>query len=156
MKKISSVKLQLAVQYVCADREFQQQVSRPQIRRWVKSALQMNTIQQFELVIRFASTDEMHTLNLNYRGKDYATNVLTFNYLCAKNAVCADIVLCIEVLKQEASAQKKSLLAHTAHLIIHGVLHAQGFDHEDLEDAQIMQSLEISILKRFGIADPYL
>jgi probable rRNA maturation factor len=143
-------KLTLSVQY--ADPRLVDTLPRPEIRRWVKAA-------QFapaELVIRFVDDSEGRTLNRDYRGKDYATNVLTFAYDDAEGAtdsdvVRADIVLCVDVLLREAQQQAISVIQHTAHLIVHGVLHAQGYDHEADDEAAEMEALEDEILVGLGM-----
>jgi probable rRNA maturation factor len=143
-------KLTLSVQY--ADPRLVDTLPRPDIRRWVKAA-------QFapaELVVRFVDDNESRTLNRDYRGKDYATNVLTFAYDDAEPAtdsdiVRADIVLCVDVLLREAQQQAISIVQHAAHLIVHGVLHAQGYDHEADDEAAEMEALEDEILVGLGM-----
>jgi probable rRNA maturation factor len=143
-------KLTLSVQH--ADPRLVDTLPRPEIRRWVKAA-------QFapaELVIRFVDDGEGRTLNRDYRGKDYATNVLTFAYDDAEvvmdtDIVRADIVLCVDVLLREAQQQAISVMQHAAHLIVHGVLHAQGYDHEADDEAAEMEALEDEILVGLGM-----
>lgn len=144
-------KLSLSVQY--PDARLKDAIPRPQLRRWVQAAL----LAPAELAIRFVDADEGRTLNRDYRGKDYATNVLTFAYSEDEDSEVtqADIILCSDVLMREAKEQGKSLKAHTAHLVVHGVLHAQGYDHEDDEEAAEMEALEAEILARLGFANPY-
>ncbi|HEU4844213.1 MAG TPA: rRNA maturation RNase YbeY, partial [Burkholderiaceae bacterium] len=147
-------KLSLSVQY--PDSRLQESITRPKVRRWVQAAL----LAPAELTIRFVDAGEGRSLNRDYRGKDYATNVLTFAYnegeaLPDDAPTQADIILCTDVLEQEAAEQKKTVEQHTAHLIVHGVLHAQGYDHLDDEEAAEMEGLETEILARLGIADPY-
>ncbi len=146
-------KLSLTVQY--ADPSLADVVTRPLLRRWVCAAL----LHPAELTLRFVDTEEGRMLNRDYRGKDYATNVLTFPYADASTPedepTRADIVFCCPVLKHEAADQQKSLLAHAAHLVVHGVLHAQGYDHEDDAEAMEMEALEVTILAGLGLADPY-
>jgi probable rRNA maturation factor len=113
-----------------------------------------------ELTIRFVDADEGRALNRDYRAKDYATNVLTFAYnegeeLAADEPTRADIILCTDVLEREAGEQKKTVEEHTAHLVVHGVLHAQGYDHEHEEEAGEMEQLERDILEALGYPDPY-
>ena len=147
-------KLSLSVQY--PDARLETLITRPKVRRWVKAAL----FAPAELTIRFVDAEEGRTLNRDYREKDYATNVLTFAYnegeeLSDDEPTRADIILCTDVLEKEAAEQKKSVEEHTAHLIVHGVLHAQGYDHMDDEEAAEMEGLETEILAALGIADPY-
>ncbi len=148
-------KLTLSVQY--ADARLKEVVPRPQIRRWIQAAL----FAPAELTIRFVDAAEGRTLNRDYRGKDYATNVLTFAYTeddgsgALPEATQADIVLCTDVLQKEATEQQKPLPDHAAHLIVHGVLHAQGYDHEDEQEAAEMEALETEILAGLGFTDPY-
>jgi probable rRNA maturation factor len=147
-------KLTLSVQY--PDARLQQSITRPMIRRWVQAAL----FAPAELTIRFVDAEEGRTLNREYRGKDYATNVLTFAYnegeeMPEDAPTQADIILCTDVLEQEAAEQKKTVEEHTAHLIVHGVLHAQGYDHMDDEEAAEMEGIETELLATLGYADPY-
>jgi probable rRNA maturation factor len=151
-------KLTLSVQY--PDTRLQETLTRPKIRRWVQAAL----FAPAELTIRFVDAEEGRTLNREYREKDYATNVLTFAYnegdelgqAVADDAPTqADIILCTDVLKKEAAEQKKTVEEHAAHLIVHGVLHAQGYDHMDDEEATEMEGIETEILATLGYADPY-
>lgn len=147
-------KLSLSIQH--ADRRLADVIARTDIRRWVQAA-------QFapaEFTIRFVGEAEGRELNAGYRGKDYATNVLTFAYadgedVADEDPVQADIVLCIDVLLKEAAEQKIPVVQHAAHLIVHGVLHAQGYDHEDDDEAAEMEGLETEILTGLGMPDPY-
>lgn len=149
-------KLLLSVQF--ADKRLAGQLTRPVIRRWVQAA----QLAPAELTIRFVDTDAGRALNRDYRGKDYATNVLTFAYSedaesvdKQDDVVRADIVLCTDVLLREAAEQHRTVEQHAAHLVIHGVLHAQGYDHEDDEEAAEMEQFETEILAGLGIPDPY-
>jgi probable rRNA maturation factor len=124
---------------------------RARVLRWVGAALRSDA----ELTVRIVGADEGRSLNLAYRGKDYATNVLTFDYARAP-LVMADLVLCAPVVEREAREQGKSLQAHYAHLLVHGTLHAQGYDHETSErDALEMEALEILLLGMLGLPNPY-
>jgi probable rRNA maturation factor len=147
----SKDKLSLSVQY--ADPRLKESISRSHVRRWAQSAL----LGPAELTIRFVDADEGRLLNRDYRGKDYATNVLTFAYTedIESDVTRADIVLCTDVLQREAAEQKVSTAAHAAHLVVHGVLHAQGYDHETDDEAAEMEQLETEILARLGLPDPY-
>jgi probable rRNA maturation factor len=108
------------------------------------------------LALRLVDADEGRALNREFRGKDYATNVLTFEYGTDPDGQASgDIVLCVPVLRREADEQGKPLLAHAAHLVIHGVLHALGYDHLEPVEAEEMEALEIAILARMGLPDPY-
>jgi probable rRNA maturation factor len=142
-----------------------QTLPRSTVRGWVLKALATNqTLNSALLTLRWVAAAEGRALNHAHRGqgvaKDYATNVLTFAYGIEgkgkHQTMSADIVLCWPVLVAEAKAQGKALRAHAAHLIVHGVLHALGFDHENETDAQKMESLEIAILAGLNIANPYV
>ena len=144
-------KLALSVQY--PDPRLKDALPRPLLRRWVQAAL----FAPAELTLRFIDADEGRSLNRDYRGRDYATNVLTFAYTEDEDAEVtqADIILCTDVLLREAQEQRISVEAHAAHLVVHGVLHAQGYDHETDEEAAEMEQLETDILAGLGFADPY-
>jgi probable rRNA maturation factor len=124
---------------------------RHSVARWVRHALERDA----EITVRIVDAAEGQALNRDYRDKDYATNVLTFDYSQAP-VVSADLVLCAPVVAREALDQGKTLQAHYAHLLVHGTLHAQGWDHEtSTRDAQAMEARETQILARLGFDDPY-
>jgi probable rRNA maturation factor len=146
--------LELDVQY--PDTRLEAAITPALVERWVRASLLGPAI----LAIRFVDAAEGLTLNRDYRGKDYATNVLTFAYnegaeLADDEPTEADIVLCTDVLQREADEQKKTVEEHAAHLVVHGVLHAQGFDHETDEEAEEMEQLERDIMEVLGYPDPY-
>lgn len=121
------------------------------VTRWIRHALARNA----EITVRIVDAEEGQELNRNYRGKNYATNVLTFDY-AKEPQVHADLVLCAPVIAQEAQMQGKTLQAHYAHLIVHGTLHAQGWDHETSRaDARAMESHEVALLAGLGFGNPY-
>ena len=147
-------KLDLDVQY--ADTRLEQEITQAMLQRWVEAAL----LGPAELAIRFVDAEEGQALNRQYRGKDYATNVLTFAYnegeeLGDDDPTQADIILCTDVLMREAEEQKKTVEEHAAHLVVHGVLHAQGYDHEHDEEAEEMEQFERDIMEVLGYPDPY-
>lgn len=142
--------LSLSVQYACNDDALP---SRAQVRRWVKKALEGDSA---EVTVRFVDADEGQMLNREYRQKDYATNVLSFPYV-PNPQMAGDLVLCLPVVLKEAVEQKRPVDAHFAHLIVHGMLHLQGYDHETGDDdAEIMEARERRILAALGYPDPYL
>lgn len=142
--------LSLSVQYACKDETLP---SRPQVRRWAKKALEGLSA---EVTVRFVDAEEGQMLNRDYRQRDYATNVLSFPYMPLPD-MAGDLVLCLPVVLREAAEQRKAAEAHFAHLIVHGMLHLQGYDHETSEsDAEVMEAREREILAALGYADPYL
>lgn len=140
--------LQLSLQF--ADARHKAQLPRHKVARWIRAALDAPA----QLTVRIVDADEGRSLNQGYRGKDYATNVLTFDYQ-HKPEVVADLILCAPVVEQEALAEQRSLEAHYAHLLVHGTLHAQGHDHEDEAEALAMEGRETAILRGLGFDDPY-
>ena len=127
---------------------------RHRVARWLRHALGED-VQTAEITVRVVDADEGRALNRDYRHKDYATNVLTFDYAPAP-VVMADLVLCAPVVAREAAELGKPLTEHYAHLLVHGALHAQGWDHETSEqDAEAMEARESAILAGLGFADPY-
>lgn len=140
-------KLSLAVQYAV---EADALPTRPQFRRWANAALEGDA----EMTIRLVDEEEGRELNRDYRGKDYATNVLTFVYDDLPYTA-GDIVICPAVVAREAAEQGKTLEAHFAHLTVHGVLHLQGYDHEGDDEAEAMEARERQIVTKLGYPDPY-
>jgi probable rRNA maturation factor len=126
-------------------------------RRWAHAALSEQSSPR-ELTIRVVDEDEIRELNHTYRGKDYATNVLSFDADLPPELdlpLLGDIVICPAVVSREAHEQGKSLESHWAHMVIHGTLHLQGYDHIEDSDAEVMEALEIAIMQQLGYADPY-
>ena len=139
-------KLSLAVQYAV---EAAGLPTRPQVRKWVKAAL----ISDAEITVRFVDEAEGRSLNHDYRAKDYATNVLSFIY--SSTPVQGDLVICAAVVAREAQDQCKAIDAHYAHLVVHGVLHLQGYDHEIEAEAEAMEACETEIVIKLGYPAPY-
>jgi probable rRNA maturation factor len=126
-------------------------VTPARVRRWIGMAMEGPA----EIAVRIVGKEEGQALNRQYRGKDYATNVLTFDY-AREPVVSADLVLCAPVVEREAREQGKTLEAHYAHLLVHGALHAQGYDHEAGErQALEMEALEVLLMGALGYPDPY-
>lgn len=147
MGKLSSHKLSLAVQYVSGAQSLP---TRAQFRRWIKVALQ----HEASITMRIVDEPEGRDLNKNFRGKDYATNVLTFVYDDTE-PFSGDVVICAPVVEREAAAQHKDLLAHYAHLAIHAALHLQGYEHDSDADAAGMETLETELMLKLHYPDPY-
>ncbi|CFN15264.1 rRNA maturation RNase YbeY [Bordetella pertussis] len=154
-----ATELSLSVQYGVADAR----LPRWRLRRWVQYALAGAAgdghagLAGAELGLRLVGLAEGRRLNREFRGRDYATNVLTFEYGAGPDGVArGDIVVCVPVLAREAREQRKTLLDHAAHLTVHGTLHALGYDHIKAGEARRMEALETAVLARMGIADPYL
>jgi probable rRNA maturation factor len=148
-------KLALTLQFPAAKTfpEHKALLPRATVASWIKASLFADA----ELTVRFVDTEEGRTLNRSYRQKDYATNVLTFAYAESEDdPVTGDLILCCPVVEREAREQNKPLAAHYAHLIVHGTLHAQGYDHEDSTEAEEMESIETGIMQTLGFTDPYL
>jgi probable rRNA maturation factor len=121
------------------------------VRRWATAALPSRG----EVTVRFVASAEAQRLNREFRGRDYATNVLSFRYGTAARAPQGDVVICAPVVLREARAQGKAVEAHYAHMVVHGLLHLQGYDHERAADASRMERRERAILAKLGFEDPY-
>jgi probable rRNA maturation factor len=146
-------KLQLSLQFADISYAGRHRTALPRhfVTRCIRHALATDA----EITVRIVNVEEGQALNRSYRKKDYATNVLTFDY-AQSPVVMADLVLCAPVIAQEAKEQGKTLAAHYAHLLVHGCLHAQGWDHEtSLADAHAMEAREVAILAGLGFANPY-
>jgi probable rRNA maturation factor len=143
-------KLSLTVQYAS---DAESMPTRAQFRRWLKAAL----LGDVTLTLRIVDADEGRELNKNYRGKNYATNVLTFVYdePADDRAVYGDVVICAPVVVEEAAEQHKGLIAHYAHMTIHAALHLQDYDHEEEHEAEQMEALETSIMLKLHYPNPY-
>lgn len=144
---LSSPKLSLAVQYASDADDLP---TRAQLRRWVSIGLQRD----LGMTLRIVDEAEGHELNKAYRGKDYATNVLTFVYDDG-DGLTGDVVICAPVVQREAAQQGKLLKTHYAHLAIHATLHLQGYDHENDADAEQMEALETALMLKLRYPDPY-
>ena len=149
---MTSRRLNLSVQYACNRNRLP---SRTEIRRWARAALNVDGMRGGQITVRFVDAEEGSTLNSSYRGKAYATNVLSFSYE-SETVICGDLVICPDVVEREADEQGKVIAAHYAHLIVHGMLHLQGYDHETgRSDARRMEEKEKEILTGLGYPDPY-
>ncbi|MFN4328759.1 MAG: rRNA maturation RNase YbeY [Limnobacter sp.] len=155
----SPVPVSIAIQWAPeADHPPFSEVDNARIRRWAKACF----MDRSEITIRMVGVDEARQLNHEFRGKDYATNVLTFpmelpdlGNESGLPTFMADIVICPAVVEKEAEEQGKNPIDHLAHLVVHGCLHAQGYVHELDTQAELMETKEVEILKRFRIANPY-
>ena len=146
------MRLNLSVQYACAREACP---VREDVKRWVRTALDPDVVTRADITVRFVEAAEGRALNLEYRGRDYATNVLSFPYEHGGH-LAGDLVVCQQVLADEARSQGKSFADHAAHLIVHGTLHLQGWDHETSDaDADAMEAEERVVLAALGVADPY-
>jgi probable rRNA maturation factor len=140
-------RLSLSVQYAVDDDELP---GRWQVRRWVRACVPGAA----QVTVRFVAAEEGRRLNHDFRGKDYPTNVLSFSYV-PPPALAGDLVVCAPVARREAQEQGKAVEAHFAHLIVHGMLHLQGFDHENESDAAAMEERERETMARLNLPDPY-
>jgi probable rRNA maturation factor len=140
--------LSLSLQF--ADASHREHLPRHKVARWIRAALEAPA----ELTVRIVGAEEGQALNREYRQKDYATNVLTFDY-AHEPVVVADLIICAPVVAKEARAEKKTLEAHYAHLLVHGTLHAQGYDHEADDEAEAMEARETEVMLALGFEDPY-
>ena len=129
-----------------------------QITQWATAAVQPEG-DEVEMTVRIVDEDESHELNLTYRGKDRPTNVLSFPFECPDEVelpLLGDLVICRQVVEREAAEQEKPLMAHWAHMVVHGSLHLLGYDHIEDDEAEEMESLETQIMQGLGFDDPYL
>ena len=140
--------LSLSLQF--ADKRHRDTLPRHKVARWVKAALDTDA----EIAVRIVDAEEGQALNKDFRKKNYATNVLTFDY-AQEPVVMADLIICAPVIEQEAAEQGKTLEAHYAHMLVHGTLHAQGWDHMKKKEAEAMEAREREILAALGFGDPY-
>ncbi|HEX5688117.1 MAG TPA: rRNA maturation RNase YbeY [Ideonella sp.] len=149
MSRVAKPTLSLSLQF--ADPRHREHLPRHRVARWVRSALEAPG----EITVRIVDEDEGRQLNHEFRGKDYATNVLTFDYT-QEPVVSADLILCAPVVAREARELRVPIADHYAHLLVHGTLHAQGWDHETSDaDAEEMEARETEILLGLGLKDPY-
>ncbi|QSX29177.1 rRNA maturation RNase YbeY [Shewanella cyperi] len=149
-----SLELELDLQNACTSKQVP---SEAQFELWVRTALG-NTLPQAELTIRLVDSDESRSLNHSYRGKDKPTNVLSFPFEAPPGVelpLLGDLVICAEVVENEAAEQHKTLEAHWAHMVVHGCLHLLGYDHIEDAEAEEMEALETELLQGLGFADPY-
>lgn len=149
---------QIDLQIACEETQLP---SKEQFQLWVDTALaEVNTTNKdFELTIRLVDIEESQQLNLQYRGKDRPTNVLSFPFEVPEGIelnLLGDLIICIDVMKKEVNDQNKVLFDHWAHLVVHGCLHLVGFDHISDSDALEMETIEVSVLKKLNISNPYI
>ena len=148
MTRAARPALSLSLQF--ADGAHRAQLPRHAVARWIRAALELPG----EITVRIVGEEEGRALNKAYRQRDYATNVLTFDYQ-HEPVVIADLILCAPVVEREAREMGITLAEHYAHMLVHGTLHAQGFDHEDEAEALEMEARETVVLATLGVADPY-
>ncbi len=141
----------LALSLQFADKAHREALPRHKVTRWIRAALELPA----EITVRIVDAEEGQALNRDFRRKDYATNVLTFDY-AHEPVVVADLILCAPVVEREAREMGKTLDAHYAHLLVHGTLHAQGYDHEDEQEAEVMETRETEVMLGLGYPAPYL
>jgi probable rRNA maturation factor len=141
--------LQLSLQF--ADPRHRALLPRHKVMRWIRAALEAPA----QIAVRIVDADEAQALNRDCRQRDYATNVLTFDYQ-HEPEVIADLILCAPVVEREAAELGKPVAEHYAHMLVHGTLHAQGYDHEADDEAQVMEARESALMRALGFADPYL
>jgi probable rRNA maturation factor len=147
MNPVSKLPLSLGVQFAAKSVA---SPSRQQVRAWLRVAQEFPA----EVTVRFVDAEEGRQLNFDYRGKDYATNVLSFPY--ESSPVCmGDLVLCVPVVEREALEQTKPIESHYAHMMVHGMLHLQAYNHENELDAVAMEAVETHIMRKLGYTDPY-
>jgi probable rRNA maturation factor len=144
----SANSLTLSLQF--ADATHRAHLPRHKVARWIRAALEAPG----EVTVRIVGVEEGQRLNREFRSKDYATNVLTFDY-AHEPVVMADLVLCAPIVEAEALREQRSIEAHYAHLLVHGTLHAQGYDHEAHHEAERMEARETELMLKLGFADPY-
>lgn len=142
--------MSLALSLQFADKAHRDELPRHRVAKWIRAALE----NPGQITVRIVGEEEGRTLNREFRGKDYATNVLTFDY-AHEPEVVADLVICAPVVAREAREQRIALADHYAHLLVHGTLHAQGWDHEADDEAEAMEARESEILLALGFSDPY-
>jgi probable rRNA maturation factor len=140
--------LHLSLQF--ADPRHRTLLPRHRVRRWIRAALEAPA----QITVRIVDADEGRALNRDYRQRDYATNVLTFDYEHAP-VVVADLIVCAPVVEREAAELGKPVVEHYAHMLVHGTLHAQGYDHEADDEAEVMEARESAVMRALGFADPY-
>jgi probable rRNA maturation factor len=141
--------LQLSLQF--ADPRHRALLPRHKVMRWIRAALEAPA----QITVRIVDAEEGQALNRDYRQRDYATNVLTFDYQHAPEVI-ADLIVCAPVVEREAAELGKPVAEHYAHMLVHGTLHAQGYDHEADDEAQAMEARESALMRALGFNDPYL
>ncbi len=140
--------LPLSLQF--ADPRHRALLPRHKVMRWIRAALEAPA----QITVRIVNADEGQALNRDYRQRDYATNVLTFDYQHAPEVI-ADLIVCAPVVEREAVELGKPVVEHYAHMLVHGTLHAQGYDHEADEEAVVMETRESALMRALGFSDPY-